>query len=66
MSAVLKTMLRWMRRRGARPGPFSKTDVELRKSGCHRTDERIEADIFVAFLFYRLQATLKQRLRSLV
>ena len=31
----------------------------------HRTDERIEAHIFVAFLAYCLQATLKQRLRSL-
>ena len=31
----------------------------------HQTDERIEAHIFVAFLSYCLQATLKQRLRSL-
>src|SRR5580698_1511736 len=31
----------------------------------HQTDERIEADIFVAFLAYCLQVTLKQRLRSL-
>jgi transposase len=31
----------------------------------HRTDERIEAHIFVAFLAYCLQVTLKQRLRSL-
>jgi transposase len=31
----------------------------------HRTDERIEAHIFVAFLVYCLQVTLKQRLRSL-
>ena len=31
----------------------------------HQTDERIEAHIFVAFLAYCLQVTLKQRLRSL-
>jgi transposase len=31
----------------------------------HQTDARIEAHIFVAFLAYCLQATLKQRLRSL-
>src|SRR5271170_6253974 len=31
----------------------------------HQTDERIEAHIFVAFLSYCLQVTLKQRLRSL-
>ena len=31
----------------------------------HQTDERIEAHIFVAFLAYCLQATLKQRLRAL-
>ena len=31
----------------------------------HQTDERIEAHIFVAFLAYCLQITLKQRLRSL-
>jgi transposase len=31
----------------------------------HQTDERIEAHIFVAFLAYCLQFTLKQRLRSL-
>src|SRR6201985_3498102 len=30
----------------------------------HQTDERIEAHIFVAFLAYCLQVTLKQRLRS--
>ena len=31
----------------------------------HQTDERIEAHIFVAFLAYCLQVTLKHRLRSL-
>ena len=31
----------------------------------HQTDERIEAHIFVAFLAYCLQTTLKQRLRAL-
>ena len=31
----------------------------------HQTDERIEAHIFVAFLAYCLQVTLKQRLRSM-
>ena len=31
----------------------------------HQTDERIEAHIFVAFLAYGLQVTLKQRLRAL-
>ncbi len=31
----------------------------------HQTDERIEAHIFVAFLAYCLQVTLKQRLRLL-
>ena len=31
----------------------------------HQTDARIEAHIFVAFLAYGLQVTLKQRLRSL-
>ncbi len=31
----------------------------------HQTDERIKAHIFVAFLAYCLQVTLKQRLRSL-
>lgn len=31
----------------------------------HQTDERIEAHIFVAFIAYCLQITLKQRLRSL-
>jgi transposase len=31
----------------------------------HQNDERIEAHIFVAFLAYCLQVTLKQRLRSL-
>ena len=31
----------------------------------HQSDERIEAHIFVAFLAYCLQVTLKQRLRSL-
>ena len=31
----------------------------------HQSDERIEAHIFVAFLAYCLQVTLKQRLRAL-
>jgi len=31
----------------------------------HQTDQRIEAHIFVAFLAYCLQVTLKQRLRAL-
>ena len=31
----------------------------------HQTDARIEAHIFVAFIAYCLQITLKQRLRSL-
>ena len=31
----------------------------------HQTDERIEAHIFVAFIAYCLQVTLKQRLRVL-
>ena len=31
----------------------------------HQTDERIEAHVFVAFLAYCLQVTLKQRLRLL-
>ncbi len=31
----------------------------------HQTDARIEAHIFVAFLAYCLQATLKQRLKAL-
>ena len=31
----------------------------------HQSNERIEAHIFVAFLAYCLQVTLKQRLRSL-
>ena len=31
----------------------------------HQTDARIEAHIFVAFMAYCLQVTLKQRLRSL-
>ena len=31
----------------------------------HQTDARIEAHIFVAFLAYCLQVTLKQRLRAL-
>jgi len=31
----------------------------------HQTDERIEAHIFVAFIAYCLQVTLKQRLRAL-
>jgi transposase len=31
----------------------------------HQTDARIEAHIFVAFLAYCLQLTLKQRLRAL-
>ena len=30
----------------------------------HQTDARIEAHIFIAFLAYCLQVTLKQRLRS--
>jgi len=30
----------------------------------HRTEERIEAHIFVAFLAYRLQVTLKARLKA--
>ena len=31
----------------------------------HQTDQRIEAHIFVAFMAYCLQVTLKQRLRAL-
>ena len=31
----------------------------------HQRDERIEAHIFIAFVAYCLQVTLKQRLRSL-
>lgn len=31
----------------------------------HRNESRIEADIFVAFLAYCLQVTLKARLRPL-
>ena len=31
----------------------------------HQRDERIEAHIFIAFVAYCLQATLKQRLRAL-
>lgn len=32
----------------------------------HQTDERIEAHIFVAFIAYCLQVTLKYRLKALV
>ena len=41
-----------------------KDDLAIRPT-YHLTDERIEAHIFVAFLAYCLQVTLKQRLRSL-
>ena len=41
-----------------------KGDLALRPI-YHRTDERIEAHIFVAFVAYCLQITLKQRLRGL-
>jgi hypothetical protein len=34
-------------------------------SDYHQTDARIEAHIFVAFMAYSLQLTLKQRLRAL-
>ena len=41
-----------------------KGDLALRPI-YHRTDARIEAHIFIAFMAYCLQVTLKQRLRSL-
>ena len=41
-----------------------KGDLEIRPI-YHQTDARIEAHIFVAFMAYCLQVTLKQRLRSL-
>jgi transposase len=41
-----------------------KSDLAIRPI-YHQTDERIEAHIFVAFMAYCLQVTLKQRLRSL-
>ena len=41
-----------------------KSDLAIRPI-YHQTDARIEAHIFVAFLAYCLQVTLKQRLRSL-
>jgi hypothetical protein len=41
-----------------------KGDLEIRPI-YHQTDARIEAHIFVAFLAYCLQVTLKQRLRAL-
>ena len=41
-----------------------KADLAIRPV-YHQTDERIEAHIFVAFLAYCLQVTLKQRLRAL-
>ena len=41
-----------------------KSDLAIRPI-YHQTDERIEAHIFVAFLAYCLQVTLKQRLRAL-
>jgi hypothetical protein len=41
-----------------------KTDLSLRPI-YHHTDQRIEAHIFVAFLAYCLQVTLKHRLRAL-
>ena len=42
-----------------------KTDLAIRPV-YHQQDERIEAHIFVAFLAYCLQVTLKNRLRPLV
>jgi len=41
-----------------------KSDLAIRPI-YHQTDERIEAHIFVAFLAYCLQVTLKHRLRAL-
>jgi len=41
-----------------------KSDLAIRPIH-HQTDERIEAHIFVAFMAYCLQVTLKQRLRAL-
>ena len=41
-----------------------KSDLAIRPIH-HQTDARIEAHIFVAFMAYCLQVTLKQRLRSL-
>lgn len=41
-----------------------KSDLAIRPI-YHQSDERIEAHIFVAFLAYCLQVTLKQRLRAL-
>lgn len=41
-----------------------KSDLAIRPI-YHQTDERIEAHIFVAFMAYCLQVTLKQRLRAL-
>jgi hypothetical protein len=41
-----------------------KNDLEIRPI-YHQTDPRIEAHIFVAFVAYCLQVTLKQRLRAL-
>ena len=41
-----------------------KSDLAIRPI-YHQLDERIEAHIFVAFLAYCLQVTLKQRLRAL-
>jgi hypothetical protein len=45
-------------------GMSVKGDLEIRPI-YHQTDARIEAHIFVAFMAYCLQVTLKQRLRSL-
>jgi len=42
-----------------------KSDLAIRPV-YHQTDARTEAHIFVAFMAYCLQVTLKQRLRSLV
>jgi hypothetical protein len=41
-----------------------KGDLDIRHI-CHQTDERIEAHIFVAFIAYCPQVTLKYRLESL-
>ena len=41
-----------------------KSDLQIRPIH-HQKDERIEAHIFVAFVSYCLQVTLKQRLRGL-
>jgi len=41
-----------------------KNDLSIRPI-YHQLEERIEADIFIAFLAYCLQATLKQRLKAL-